>query len=278
MGGAMMRNLIRASSSVWIYDVSDTARAAASAAGAAVLNDLADFPASCRILLSSLPHVAALNDTVAGLASGKMDGRILVETSTLPIPAKHAALEKLSSVGMRVLDAPVSGTGAQAEHRDIIVLASGDRQAFDEVLPVLHLVARSAHFLGPFGAGMTMKLIANHLVAVHSLAAAEALALGAKAGVELSAMLPVLCDSAAASRMLAVRGPVMVAESFDPPTAHLGTLLKDLELIQDLASRSGAIMPLLERAAEVYRQAGHAGWERRDIAEIYRYVRDRKPS
>src|SRR6185503_8693174 len=100
-----------------------------------------------------------------------------LETSTLPIEDKRRARAVLGAAGMTLLDCPLSGTGAQAKTGDLSVYASGPRKAYDAAVPVFEGFARSHYFLGAFGNGSKMKFVANLLVAIHNVSAAEAFVL-----------------------------------------------------------------------------------------------------
>ncbi|MFM5923486.1 MAG: NAD(P)-dependent oxidoreductase [Novosphingobium sp.] len=275
MGSAMSRRIIGSGRRLVAYDPDHPAVAAMVSAGAGAAT-VAEMAAACGVIFSSLPGVKALEATVDALVEAGPSAAILVDTSTLPIEAKQAAKQRLDQAGITMLDAPVSGTGAQAALGDLSVLASGDREAFDRALPVMEVFARSIHYLGEFGAGMAMKLLANHLVAVHSLVAAEVLSLSSQAGIAPSLAVAVLGDGAGASRMLAVRGPVMAERAFDPPTAHIDTLIKDLALIETFCADKAVQTPLLHAATATYRAAEEAGWGRRDISSLYDFVQQKQ--
>lgn len=271
MGSAMSRHIINSGRRLYAYDHDPSAVARLAAAGACP-STIAEMVKECAVIFTSLPNNEALRASVDALIDAGFSSGVLVDTSTLPIEAKLAGQERLQQVGSTMLDAPVSGTGAQAAAGDLSVLASGDREAFDRALPAMEAFARSVHYLGAFGAGMAMKLLANHLVAVHSLVAAEVLSLSAKAGIAPALAVAVLNDGAGASRMLAVRGPVMANQAFDPPTAHIDTLIKDLALIEDFSQGKSVRTPLLNAATATYRQAGESGWGRRDISSMYSFL------
>ena len=110
---------------------------------------------------------------------------ILVECNTLALADKQAAHDRLSGNGMHLLDCPISGTGFMATTGDLVMLASGDEAAVDRCRPVFSAFSRTTHYLGPFGNGMKMRLIANLLVAIHNTAAAEALVLAKASGLDV---------------------------------------------------------------------------------------------
>ena len=176
MGGAIARNLLAEGIVVRGYDT-DPARLehlkpkgiAARSAGEAALG--------AGLMLTSLPSVAALDETVASLVAAKASGLVVAELSTLPIAAKESARVKLDAAGIVLLDCPLSGTGAQAATRDLAVYASGARDAYNRAEPVFRRFARVSHYLGAFGNGSRMKFVANLLVAIHNVASAEAMGL-----------------------------------------------------------------------------------------------------
>src|SRR5207248_9207387 len=162
------------------------------------------------IVITSLPSSAALLEVAADVASAKRPGQIVIETSTLPIEIKEQARKLLAVKDITLLDCPLSGTGAQAKVKDLAVYASGVRNAYRRCIPIFQAFARAHYFLGAFGAGSKMKFVANLLVAIHNVSTAEAMVLGRKAGLDPATMVKVLSDGAGSSRMLQVRGPMMV--------------------------------------------------------------------
>ena len=144
-------------------------------------------------------------------------GSIIIETGTLPLAAKAKARDRLAEKGIILLDCTLSGTGAQAKNRDLAVYASGDAAAIKEVAPVMDGFARITYEVGEFGNGMKMKLVANLLVAIHNVAAAEAILLGARSGLDPAMIVEVVADGAGGSRMFQVRGPAMVNRSWTRP-------------------------------------------------------------
>lgn len=200
------------------------------------------------LVILSLPSADALDEVVhgaGGIVAGARPGTICIETSTLPLVAKESARESLSSAGVPLLDCPISGTGAQARQRDIVFYASGPEDLVDRCRPVLGSVARAVPWVGEFGAGTKVKLVSNLLVSVHTMAAAEALNLAARVGLDPSKTHELLCAGAGTSRMLEVRGPMMVAGRYGGETATIETLGKDVELIMGFAADHHCPVPLL---------------------------------
>lgn len=225
------------------------------------------------VVVSSLPSVRALEEVVAELA---VPGTVVVETSTLPLDARFAARDALAAKGITLLDCPMSGTGAQARTGDLVAFLSGDdtpegREAKARAGPVVDVFTRGRHDAGAFGNGTRLKIVANLLVAVHSLAAAEALLLARRLGLDLDDTLAALTDGAADSRMLRVRGPNMISGAYRDPAAaamRIELFLKDLGIIAGAAADAGSPVPLLETSAAHYVAAAERGRGDLDVAGV----------
>ena len=255
MGTAMMRNLLRHSFEVVGYDIADGAMARLAEAGGIAATSPRDVAEKAEILITSLPTVDAFEQVMAGqggIASSNGKGQIVIECSTLPIEVKARGEAQLAAQGKILLDCPVSGTGAQAARKDLVVFASGDEAAFERCREVLAGMSRAQKYVGAFGNGSRMKFIANHLVTIHNLAAAEAFVLGEMAGLDPALVFDVLADSAGSSRMFQIRGPMMVAGRYDEPTATMTTHVKDLDIIGKFAADLHCPTPLFSAAVQFY--------------------------
>src|SRR5205823_1388779 len=172
------------------------------------------------------------------------------------------ARDRLAGAGITLLDCPLSGTGAQAATGDLAVYASGGRAAFDRAAPVFAKFARVAHDLGEFGNGSRMKFVANLLVAIHNVAAAEAIVLGIKAGLEPQTVHDMVTSSAGNSRVFELRAPMMVKGRYDEPTMKVEVWQKDMQVIDAFARSLGCPVPLFATTRPIYNAAlatGHAG-------------------
>lgn len=255
MGGPMAEHLLAAGFAVRGYDVRADAAEALAAAGGVAAAGPADAAAGALAVIISLPSVAALREVVSGengLAGGASAGLVVIETSTLPVAVKEEARQALAAHGTIMLDCPLSGTASQMRKRDIAVYASGDRAALERVHGVLAAFSRVLYEVGAFGNGMRMKLIANHLVTVHHTAAAEALLLAKRAGLDPEQALRALSDGAGNSRMLEVRGPMMVAGDYSRANMRLEYYQKDIDLIGDLARTVRCPLPLFSASAQLH--------------------------
>jgi 3-hydroxyisobutyrate dehydrogenase-like beta-hydroxyacid dehydrogenase len=269
MGSAMSRNLLQAGFPVIGYDVAPAALARFSDLGGEPAPSVRELARKTPILITSLPSTAALAEVVRELCAAPAADRILAETSTLPLEDKLAAEKALAATGTVVLDCPLSGSGSQALERDVLVYASGPREAYDRALPVFEGFSRAPHYLGAFGNGSKMKFVANLLVAIHTAAAAEAFALARKAGLDPRQMFEVVADGAGGSRALQVRGPMLVADTYLPiRTMSLNLWRKDLRIITEFANALCTPTPLFAASVPLFNAAVAAGYGDQDTAAV----------
>lgn len=276
MGGSFARHLLDAGYVVIGCDPVPACSDRFAALGGHPVSAPADVARKARIILTSLPSRGALAEVVSGpegLRAGGCGETIVVETSTLPVAVKDQARKDLEAVGATLLDCPVSGTGAQAARRDIDIYASGPAEAVARAEPVLQAISRQVHRVGAFGAGMQLKLIANLLVTIHNVAAAEAIVLAERVGLDPVRAVEILRTGAGSSRMFELRGPMMAAGNYEPPTMRLSGYLKDIEAILQLAQQHEAHVPLMTACAPLYRQAVDLAYGDSDTAAVCEAVR-----
>jgi L-threonate 2-dehydrogenase len=276
MGGAFSRHLTRAGVRTSGYDVLSAKVDALRADGGHGCLSAREVAAQSDIVITSLPHAAALEDALfgaEGVAAAGRPGLLIVETSTLALEDKERARARLADAGIGVLDAPISGTGPQAEAKDIAIFASGDRGDFNRAEATLAQLARSVRYVGPFGSGSKLKYIANLLVAIHIAGAAEAIVLGEKAGLDPSMLVDVLTDSAATSRMLEVRGPSMAARSYETPMMKVDVFQKDLEIIAHFAKQSKCPAPIFSATVPLFTAVAAQGMGLQDTAAVVSVLR-----
>jgi 3-hydroxyisobutyrate dehydrogenase-like beta-hydroxyacid dehydrogenase len=255
MGSAIARHVIQAGYRVAGYDVRAPRLRDLRAAGGVVAKDSGEVATQSAIVITSLPSAEALVHTVDALARAARPRQIVIETSTLPIEVKQRARTRLRARGIELLDCPISGTGAQAQNKDIVVYASGARTAYRRVAKVLDAFTRAHYYVGPFGDGSKVKFVANLLVAVHNVAAAEAMVLAMKAGLDPARVLKLVAEGAGSSRVLQLRGPMMVKGNYRKATMTLATWQKDMAIIAAFARRLGVSTPLFSTTAPIYAEA-----------------------
>lgn len=270
MGGAYASHLLAAGWEVVAVDPVPGRREEAAALGCTALETVAAaLEADADPLILSLPSESAFEAVTADLVAAEADRpRIAIDTSTLGPGTKEAGRALLAKAGHTLLDCPVSGTGAQARQRDLVVYASGPEDAIAACGDVLAAISREVHVLGPFGSGAKVKLLANLLVGVHNAAAAEMVALAERAGVDPELAVRLAADGAGQSRMLEQRGPAMAAHAYGYG-ATVDLFRKDLGLIRSFARESGARTPLIDAVAALYDEAAALGWGDEESAAVH---------
>jgi len=269
MGRAMAANLVQAGFEVTGYDPDRQAMKRLKAAGGAARASAADLARDAQVIISSLPGPAALHSAAQQIAEVGARGLLVVETSTLDIGDKVAARDVLQARGIVLLDCPLSGTGAQAVHKDLTVYASGPKAAIKRLAPVFAGFSKNTFDLGAFGQGMKMKLMANLLVAIHNVSTAEALLLGQRWGIRPQDAVKVLSDGAGGSRMLQVRGPLMQDEGWLTATMKVGIWQKDMQLIAAALADAQVPAPLFAATVPIYNAAMALGHAEHDTAAVF---------
>jgi 3-hydroxyisobutyrate dehydrogenase-like beta-hydroxyacid dehydrogenase len=217
-----------------------------------------------------LPSLATVEEAILGgdgALAGARAGRVILQMSTISPALTERLAREVDGRGGGFLDCPVSGTSAMVARGEGIVFVGGARALFDRWRPLLEdLLPRAVH-VGQAGQAMALKLVANLLIALHSAAAAEALSLARAAGLDLAVALEALTASAAASRMLEIRGPLMARGEY-PAQMKLDLFMKDLHLIQEAARAAGASLPLTDVAEGLYAAAQAAGHGGEDLSAV----------
>src|ERR1700761_2812153 len=184
MGGAIARNLIERGWRVIGFDVSPERNTELAQAKVLIAGDVAQVTRDASIIMTSLPSPAAVEKVAREIAESGQSSKIVIELSTLGLADKLAFEAILRKAGHIALDCPLSGTGAQAKLRDLIVYASGDSAAIANCVPLFADFGKQSADLGAYGNGSKMKFVANHLVAIHNVATAEAMVLAERAGLD----------------------------------------------------------------------------------------------
>src|SRR5207248_8646821 len=266
MGSAMSANLARAGFRVAGFDVAPRRRTEHARSGGVAARSRREVARRSSIIISSLPSARALAEVAGELAASAKRGTIMIETSTLPIAVKRNARDVLAKRGVIVLDCPLSGTGAQARVKDLLIYVSGDRAAYRKTVPVLQGFTSANYYVGPFGNGTKMKFVANLLVAIHNVATAEAFVLGMKAGLDPKQIFALISAGAGNSRVFELRGPMMAENRYggDRVTMRVKTWQKDMAVIGDFARDLGCPTPLFNATGPIYAAAMANGHEAED--------------
>jgi 3-hydroxyisobutyrate dehydrogenase-like beta-hydroxyacid dehydrogenase len=271
MGSAISGNLVYDGFTVIGCDIDGSRVKALIKKGGKGASSAEEIANQSDVVLISLPSTAAFEDVIwgpAGLLASITTDLIVMECSTLPIDLKQRAFDALQESGISLLDCPISG-GTRAAEKDLVVYGSGNREAFEKCLPVINGFARANYYLGEFGNGSKMKYVANLLVAIHNVSAAEALVFGIKSGLDPELLYKVISDSSGRSRMLEVRGPKMLKGDYDQASMKVGVFQKDIKIIEQFASLIDCPTPLFSCAAEVYKAAMAQGRENQDTSSVF---------
>lgn len=273
MGSAIARNLVERGWRVIGFDI-DSARCAELAlAGVMIADDAGRVAHSAPVIMTSLPSPAAVEDTAQRIANSGQPSRIVVELSTLAIADKLRFEDILKQAGHVALDCPLSGTGAQAQNRDLVVYASGDSAAIARCAGLFGDFARQRADLGAYGNGSRMKFIANHLVAIHNVATAEAMLLAQRAGLDPKMVVDMVGPGAGGSRMFQMRAPMMVEGVYDPATMKVSMWQKDMAIIAEFAAEVGCATPMFTLTQPVYAQAMAMGLGDQDTAAVFEVLK-----
>ena len=268
MGGAFAQHLVAAGWRVIGYDIAAARCRALKRAGVEIAADAAELARAARTIIVSLPSPAALAATVATIVKAGVPRRVVIEASTFALADKEAAEAALRAAGHVLLDCPVSGTGAQAKVKDIVVYASGGAAEIKRLTPLFAAFSRGVYDLGTFGNGSRMKYVANLLVAIHNVASAEAMVLGIKAGLPPQLIYDLVKAGAGSSRVFELRGPMMAKDRYDDPTMTIAVWQKDMDVIGGFAEALGAPTPLFSATLPIYAAAMSTGHAAHDTAAV----------
>ena len=260
MGGPMCGHLAQAGFDVTAFDIDAAALARASAAGARAASDVADCARGAEILITMLPappHVEQVLLGSEGAIAALEPGSLAIDMSTSSVAVGTRVLRAASERGVEVLDAPVAGQSIGAQAGTLAIYVGGSEAAFERARPLFEAMgdpARVFH-LGANGAGYTVKLLLNLLWFIESVAVAEVLSVGVRAGVGLDKLHAALVGSPANSVFLE-RDVRMVLDDGDYDEAFpMRLVCKDLGLVVDLAREVGVPVELTALVEQIHRRA-----------------------
>jgi putative dehydrogenase len=273
MGGAIARNLVERGWAVVGFDTEPARRSELALAGVTIVDSTGAVAARTTLIMTSLPNADAAQTVATEIAASGQTPRIVIELSTFTIADKARFKAILEPAGHIALDCPLSGTGAQAAVRDLVVYASGDKAAIARCAGLFADFAKQSADLGDYGNGSRMKFVANHLVAIHNVASAEAMLLAERAGLDLNQVIEMIAPGAGGSRMFQMRAPMMASRSYEPATMRISTWKKDMAIIAEFASELGCETPLFTMTQPVYTQAMAMGLGNQDTAAVFEVLK-----
>lgn len=276
MGLPMARHLVAAGYDVVAYDL-DPART--DLLGAGVAPSLAEAATGAEVTILSLPSPAAVEEAAlgpGGAAEGLAAGAVLVDMSTSPPALARRLAASLEPAGIDVLDAPVSGGPVGAEAGTLAIMAGGPRAAFERCTPLFEALGSRVELVGGHGAGQTVKLCNNLIVACAMAAIGESCRLLERERIDPAQAYECFTSSTSDSSVLRRRFPVPGVRPEHPasreyePLFRLDLLVKDLGLALELAAEHGVPTPVADAAATMYRTALDAGLAALDYSAVYR--------
>ena len=280
MGTPMVQNLLRGGYAVTVWARRREAMAPLLSAGAAAGESATHVAAASDIVITMVTDTRAVEAVIfgeQGVARGARPGSLVIDHSTIEPDGTRRIAHRLEAQGVEMLDAPVSGGGAAAEAGTLSIMAGGSTSAFERAHPLLSRYAKNIVHIGPNGAGQVAKACNQICTIVNQLGAAEAMLLAERAGVDPRKVKEAMMGGFAASRMLDLQAPKMIARDFD---GKVESRLhhKDIHIVLDLARTFGIELPASHAAAHVLDQLQQQGGARQDSAAIFNVLDTRSSS
>jgi 2-hydroxy-3-oxopropionate reductase len=270
LGTAVASRLLDGGYTVVGHDIRPEQVAALRPRGLLPAASVAEAAADASAVITVLPSLDAVRSVVAGhggLVETARRGTVVVQMSTIS-PALAVELHAVTdAAGLPFLDTPISGTSAMVARGDCTILVGGDPATAEACAPVFAAIAKKTVHVGPVGSASLAKLATNLLVGLNTAAVAEALVLGTKGGLDPARLLQILRESAATSRMLDVRGPLMVEHRFEPQM-KIDLFLKDFTLMLEEGRRLGVALPLTSLTQQLCTATSASGRGLEDLAAI----------
>ncbi len=276
MGGSYAKFLIEDNYTVYGVDPDTKNAEIFTSLGGVLLNNINELVDKSNYIILSLPTIPIFKEVINEIeVNGKSnESKILIDMNTISLDDKIETKNKLEKLNINMVDAPVSGTGAQAKVKDIVVMSSGTKSIVDKCDDIFRSFSKQNIYVGKFGNGIKFKILANLLVTVHNTVTAEALLLGQKAGLEEKMIYEVLNAGAATSVMLDKRMPLMINKNYEPATASMRIFLKDIDVITDYLKSNNLSSPTFEAAANLYNQSKENIPITHDTAAIYEQLKN----
>ena len=271
MGGPMCRNIIKNTNhEVIVFDLSPDAMKACTELGASAGSSVADVASRCDVTIASLPLPKIVEDVTlgkGGIADSAKPGSVFIDLSTnSPATAKRVAAG-MAAKGILMLEAPVSGGTARATDGTIVIMVGGDAAVFENNLPLLKSFSGEVIHLGEIGFGSVAKLINNMLAFCNAAAAAEALMMGKRSGIDLKKLDAVIRNASGMSSGYAGMATKAFAGNFAPSFA-LDLAHKDMRLAMELADELGVPGLIAPQVLNLMRMARGMGLGPSDSASV----------
>ncbi|MBU3560377.1 L-threonate dehydrogenase [Polynucleobacter hallstattensis] len=274
MGSGMASSLRRAGFDLYVFDVrSDVARRFCDAGGTSC-NSIEELGSICDVVVSVVVNAAQTEEvlfgssTSPGLVNSLKPQSVFVMCSTVDPNISIAFESRLAEKDILYVDAPISGGAAKAASGEMTMMTSANATAYQLANPILDAMSGTVYRLGDkAGIGSKVKVINQLLAGVHIAAAAEAMALGLREGVDANALYEVITHSAGNSWMFENRMAHVLAANYEPLSA-VDIFVKDLGIVLDMARASKFPLPLSSTAHQMFMQASTAGFAKEDDSAV----------
>lgn len=272
LGSAVASRLLEAGFAVTGHDTRPEQAVALRRSGLVPAASIAEAARQADAIFTVLPSLETVDEVYrkpGGLLETAPRTAVLLQMSTISPALTRSLGAAAAAKGLGFLDTPMSGTSAMVARGDCTIYVGGDRTLAERCRPIFDKIARKTVYVGELGLASLAKLATNLLVGLHTAALAEALVLGAKGGLAPATLLDILKESAAGSRMVDVRGPLMVGRKFDAQM-KLELFLKDFKLMLDEGLRLGVPLPLTSLTQQLCTATVAAGHGGEDLAVMIR--------
>ena len=276
MGSAMATRLLERGWTVTGFDIDAAKMTAVAEGGVTCVDSPAEVARRADAVITCVTSTASVEQAVfgpGGIVEAGAAGQVLIDMSTSDATATRQMAERLAAeAGMAWIDAPISGGPPAAETGSLAIMAGGDGAALDRVGPLLDDLGAKVTHMGPVGAGQVTKMINQVLVLTNYVVLAEALKLGENAGVDVARIPECLADGHAGSNLLRNMFPRMVERQYEPAAAFARQVLKDLDMVYDLAKKTTTPTPMSDQARAMFRllvSRGHAESDPITLLKLY---------
>lgn len=250
MGKPMVRNILKGGYEVVVYDIEQSAVEKMVESGAEAAESSREAAEKCRVIITMLPNSPDVKKAVmgeSGVLEGAQKDSILIDMSSISPETSKEVFEECAKKGVRMIDAPVSGGTAGAEAGTLALMVGGAEDTLEEVRPLLSTMAGSIVHCGPIGAGNTVKLVNQMIIAVELAGIAEAYGMGVRAGVKPQVIYDAIRRGGAGSRIMDLKMEKVIARDF-APGFRLNLHIKDVRNGIETSQKIGAAVPLTELA------------------------------
>ncbi len=278
MGGAIGARLLETGHQLTVFDLDAEKVAELVAIGAKAATSAAEVGSASNYVITSLNssrivEIAAFGE--AGIADGAASGTVIIDMSSIAPDATRDMAQKASEKGLAWVDSPLSGGAPKALIGELTLMAGGTAEDVAKAHNVLKHVASNYTHMGPSGAGQTTKLINQVLCGLGFLAVAEATQLALDAGVDASKIPQALKGGRADSALLQEYLPRFATKDYRR-TGRIDNMVKDLNMVNDLARQTGTSMPMTALCGEIHRMLTAAGLGGEDQAAVMEFFQGAK--